>query len=161
MPLHSIPVYASDKVSDKILQALEPFDYSAARAFHASALAGFVAEKYSYTDKEILPQITKRAEKYIDEYISTTITGYDTVSFTDREYHISQTAIDYILLPVWMVYYDYGNEEYIFAVNGQTGKLAAIPPRSVSKIAVSIGLLMVFFFCIFRIITVLLGGPLL
>lgn len=161
LSLDSIPVYASNKVTDKILQALEPFDYSAAKAFHASALAGFIAEKYSYTDKEILPQITKRAEEYMDEYITTTITGYDSVSFTARKYHISQTAIDYILLPVWLVYYDYNNDEYIFAVNGQTGKLATIPPRSVSKIAVSIGLLMVFFFCIFRIITVLLGGPLL
>jgi len=161
LSLDSIPVYASDKVTGKILQALEPFDYSAAKDFHVTALVGYIAEKNNYTDKEMLPQITKRAEEYMDEYISSTVNGYDSISFTDREYHITQTAIDYILLPVWMVYYDYNNEEYIFALNGQTGKLAAVPPRSGSKIAVSIGLLMVLFFCIFRIITVLLGGPLL
>lgn len=161
LSLNSIPVYASDKIPDKILDALGPFDYSGAKAFQPSALTGFVSEKYSYTDKEMLSQITKRAEEYMDEYISSTIEGYDSVNYKDRKYHITQTAIDYVLLPVWFVYYDYNDEEYIFAMNGQTGKLAAIPPRSISKIAVSTGLLMVLFFCIFRIITVLLGGPLL
>lgn len=161
LSFHSIPVYASDMITDKILDAIGPFDYTAAKDFHASALTGYTAEKYSFTDRELLPKTSKIAEKYMDEYISSTINDYDSVSYTDRDYRITQTAVEYILLPVWLVCCDYGEKEYIFALNGQTGKLAAVPSRSISKILVSIGLFMVFFFFILRMITILCGGPLL
>ena len=81
--------------------------------------------------------------------------------FADRDYHIGQLSSEYALFPVWMVYYSYDEAEYTFAMNGQTGKLAGSPPRSIPKIASSIGLATVLFFLLFRIITVLLGGPLL
>lgn len=156
-----IPADASEKMADTLMDSLEPFDYSGIREFQTPYLAGFLSEKYSFTDKEMLPRITKRAETYMDEFIRNTVTGYDTINFIDRDYHIGQLSSEYALFPVWMVYYDYDDAEYTFAMNGQTGKLAGNPPRSMPKIAISVGLLTVFLFLLCRIITVLLGGPLL
>lgn len=161
LTLKGIPADASKKMADGLMDALEPFDYSAMKEFNTPYLAGFLSEKYNYTDKEMLPRVSKRAEEYIDQYISSTVTGYASSGIIDRDYHIGQLSAEYALLPVWMVYYDYDNAEYTFAMNGQTGKLAGNPPRSASKIAISIGLLTVLLFLICRIITVLLGGPLL
>lgn len=156
-----IPADASEKMADGLMDALEPFDYSGIREFQTPYLAGFLSEKYNYNDREMLPRVTERAKKYMDEYIMGTVHGYDSANFTDRDYHIGHLSSEYALFPVWMVYYDYEDAEYTFAMNGQTGKLAGNPPRSKLKIAISIGLLTVLFFLIFRIITILLGGPLL
>lgn len=158
--LRNIPADASIKMADGLMDALEPFDYSGMKEFQTPYLAGFLSEKYSQTDKEMLPRVTKRAENYLNEYIENSVQGYATKSFVDRDYHIGQLSSEYALFPVWMVYYDYEDAEYTFAMNGQTGKLAGDPPRSVPKIIASIGLFTVLFFLIFRIITVLLGGPL-
>lgn len=161
LTLKDIPADASTKMADGLMDALEPFDYSGIKEFNTPYLAGYLSEKYNFTDEQMLPRVTKRAEGYVDQYINDTVTGYDTKSFVDKDYHIGQLSSEYALLPVWMVYYDYENAEYTFAMNGQTGKLAGNPPRSAGKIATAIGLLTVFLFLLFRIITVLLGGPLL
>lgn len=161
LTLKDIPADASEKMADGLMDALEPFDYSGIREFNTPYLSGFLSEKYNYTDKEMLPRVTKRAQKYMDEFVTDSVKGYASMNFVDRDYHIGQLSSEYALFPVWMVYYDYEDAEYTFAMNGQTGKLAGNPPRSAAKIAISIGLLTVFFFLVFRIITVLLGGPLL
>jgi len=161
LTLKDIPADASEKMADTLMDALEPFDYSGIREFNTPYLAGFLSEKYNYTDKEMLPRVTKRAEQYMDEYVASTIHGYEAVHCKGRDYHIGQLSSEYALFPVWMVYYNYDEAEYTFAMNGQTGKLAGDPPRSIPKIATSVGLATVLFFLVFRIITVLLGGPLL
>ena len=109
----------------------------------------------------MLPRVTKRANEFMDEFIRNTVQGYDSVTFENRDYHIGQLSSEYALFPVWMVYYDYNDAEYTFAMNGQTGKLAGDPPRSIPKIATSIGLLTLLIFMLCRIITIVSGGPLL
>jgi len=161
LTLKDVPADASEKMADNLMDSLEPFDYSAMKEFQTPYLAGFLSEKYSFTDKEMLPRVTKRANEYMDEFIRSTVQGYDSVTFENRDYHIGQLSSEYALFPVWMVYYDYNDAEYTFAMNGQTGKLAGDPPRSVPKIATSIGLLTLFIFLVCRFITILSGGPLL
>lgn len=156
-----LPADASQKMADDLMDALEPFDYNAIKDFNPSYLSGFLSEKYNFTDDDLLDRVRERAEKYMNEYIITTAKGYDTVTMEDHNYHIGKMSAEYTLLPVWMVYYDYENAEYIFAMNGQTGKIAGNPPKSWGKIAAATGLFTLGIFIIFRIITVLLGGPLL
>lgn len=161
LTFRNLPADASKKMSDKLMDNLEPFDYSQIKEFNTPYLAGYLSEKYSLLDKELLPRVQDRTEKYMDDFIKTTIGQYDSSNFKARDYQIGQLSSDYTLLPVWMVYYDYENAEYIFAMNGQTGKIAGNPPISKQKVAISIVLITFFAFLLCRIITVLLGGPLL
>ena len=43
--------------------------------------------------------------------------------------------VNYALMPVWMMTYSSGSKNYIFAMNGQTGKVFVLLPVSKGKIA--------------------------
>lgn len=158
---NSIPADASEKMPDSLMDKLEPFDYSGMKSFNTPYLAGFISEKYNYTDKEMFPRIQKRVANYMEEYISSSIAGYSSVYIANRDCHIMQRSAEYVLFPVWMVYYDYDHSEYTFAMNGQTGKISGMPPLSKSKVVGSMATVTLVLFIICRIITVLMGGPIL
>ncbi|MGN0674711.1 MAG: hypothetical protein ACI4KG_03100, partial [Oscillospiraceae bacterium] len=42
----------------------------------------------------------------------------------------------YAMLPVWFMTYIYSGKKYFFAINGQTGKVAGIPPISIKKLII-------------------------
>lgn len=158
---NNVPADASEKMPDDLMDKLEPFDYNNMKDFNTPYLAGFVSEKYNYTDREMFPRVQQRVTRYIDDYISESIKGYSTKNIINRDYHAKQINAEYALFPVWMVYYDYGHSEYTFAMNGQTGKIAGKPPLSAAKAVSGAAGITLFLFIICRIITVLMGGPLL
>lgn len=129
-----IPADASEKMNDELMDLLEPFDYGDLKDFRTPYLAGYIAEKYNYTDKDLLKRIKNRVEHYVDEYIRSTIHGYTTTNFTREWIDIKQRNAVYTLLPVWMICYDYEKSEHIFAMNGQTGKVVGKPPISKGKV---------------------------
>lgn len=161
LTLHTLPCNASQKLPDYFLKGLEPFAPAGLKNFSLSYLSGYVSEKYHQTDQTAGSTAKKRSQKYMDDYILESVTGYETVEFDSRDYTISATACRYALVPVWMVYCDGDETDYIFAMNGQTGKIAANPPISKPKVLTAALLVTFFIFLFFRIITLLLGGPLL
>lgn len=158
---NNVPADASEKMPDNLMDKLEPFNYNDIKEFNTPYLAGFISEKYNYTDKEMFPRIQQRVMNYMDNYILNSIKGYSAKSIVNRDYNTRQIKAEYVLFPVWVVYYDYGSSEYIFAMNGQTGKITGKPPISTGKICGSIIGITALFFIICRIITILMGGPLL
>ncbi len=154
-----IPADASEKMADDLMDRLEPFDYDELKTFNTPYLAGYLSEKYNYTDKELFPRIKARVHEYMEDYVRDSINGFETVSIENTNFNISEIKADYTLMPVWMVYYQYENAEYTFALNGQTGKIAGHPPIQKSIVAgyvIGLGLII---FIVFRIISILMGGP--
>ncbi len=154
-----IPCDASRKMEDQMMDKLEPFSYADLKEFNLPYLAGYIAEKYDFTDEDMLPRIKERVGGYVDNYIHSTISGYSSVMYHRKDINIRKKHADYTLLPVWMVCYDYRQAEHIFLMNGQTGKIIGKPPLSKTKIfgwfaGVSAGC-----FALFRIITII-GGML-
>ncbi|ROR31712.1 replication restart DNA helicase PriA [Mobilisporobacter senegalensis] len=153
-----VPVDASEKMNDKLMDKLEPYNYSNLKDFNTPYLAGFIAEKYNYTDKDLFTRAKERANHYVDNYIRSTINGYSTTTYNHKRIDISQMESFYTLLPVWMVCYDYKQSEHIFAMNGQTGKIVGTPPLSIGKIFTWFGGISVISLLILRILTFILGG---
>lgn len=130
-----VPVDASEKLNDELMDRLEPYNYGNLEEFKTPYLAGYIAEKYNYTDQELFTRVKTKVQPYIENYISSTIGGYSSVKYKHKQIHTNKKKADYVLLPVWMVYYDYGDKEHIFAMNGQTGKVVGKPPLSMGKVA--------------------------
>lgn len=153
-----IPADASERMDDELMDRLEPFYYEDLKDFSSMYLPGYVAEGYNYTDNDLLPRIQKRVHKFMDEYVKESMKNYATVNITNRDYHIMKKKADYTLLPVWMINYNYRNGEYVFAMNGNTGKIVGKPPISKAKVAAWFlgtgGVL----FIILRLITILVFG---
>lgn len=158
---HYLPVSNSKNIDDKLLEQLCPFNFRQMERFSPRHLEAHFAEKYALASDKVFLSAKKKAEKYAEEYILHTVRDYEEPEIAEKDYHIGKNSSKYVLLPVWLVMYDYGNKEYIFAMNGQTGKIACEPPKSWVKIGTGAGLIALAIFMALRIITLLLGGPLL
>ncbi|KMJ56979.1 hypothetical protein AB685_18425 [Bacillus sp. LL01] len=130
-----IPVDASEKMNDEMMDKLEPFPYDQLKDFKTPYLVGYVAEKYNYDNEELLPRAKDKISGYIDSYIHSTLSGYQSISFKEKKIDTNSVSNHYVLLPVWMISYDYAQSEHTFAMNGQTGKVVGKPPISMGKVA--------------------------
>ncbi|WP_416150777.1 TFIIB-type zinc ribbon-containing protein [Salipaludibacillus sp. HK11] len=130
-----IPVDASEKMDDKLMDKLEPYDYSDLKDFNTPYLAGYIAEKYNYDDKELFPRVKSRVDRYVDSYIDSTTSQYSSTDYKSKRIKTKQKETHYTLFPVWMVCYNYNQTDHIFAMNGQTGKIVGKPPISKGKVA--------------------------
>lgn len=153
-----VPVDASKKMNDEIMDKLEP--YYNLKDFKTPYLAGYIAEKYNFDDKDLLARAKSKIESYIEDYISSTINGYSSVNYNSIQIDINQKQAYYTLFPVWMIYYDYNKSEHTFAMNGQTGKVVGTPPISSAKVAMWFSGIAGAAFIILKLISLIMGGGL-
>lgn len=155
---NQIPCDASKKMEDTMMDKLEPYQYGNLKDFNMPYLAGYIAEKYDFTDEQMLPRIKQRVGGYVDSYLRSTIAGYTTVNIHRKDINVRKRQAHYTLMPVWMVCYDYRQAEHIFAMNGQTGKIVGKPPLSKAKMAAWFTGISTGCFILFQLITLILGG---
>ncbi|OED31899.1 TFIIB-type zinc ribbon-containing protein [Planococcus maritimus] len=155
-----VPADASEKMDDVLMDKLEPYDYSDLKDFRMPYLAGYLAEKYDFDDEQLFSRVESKIIPYIDSYISTTISGYSSVSYTNKQIDAQKKKVYYTLFPVWMVYYDFDNKEHTFAMNGQTGKVVGKPPISSGKVALWFTGIAASSFVVMKAIAFAVGGVL-
>lgn len=153
-----VPVDASTKMNDDLMDKLEPYPYDQLKDFKTPYLAGYIAEKYNYDDKQLLPRAKSKVESFVDSYVSSTVSGYSTVSYKMKNIDTKNLKSYYVLLPVWMVYYNYQQKDYIFAMNGQTGKVVGKPPISKGKVATWYGGIAAGTLIVMKLVSLMLGG---
>lgn len=139
-----IPADASVKMDDKVMDKLEPFYYDELKDFNMAYLSGYLSEKYNMNFDALLPRIKKRAEGYMETFLSRELSMYDGKAVRSQKSIRLNQAV-YAVLPVWILNYRYQGKDYIFAMNGQTGNIVADLPWSKKKAAVwFVGLTIVF-----------------
>ena len=130
-----VPADASEKMDDKTMDLLEPFDYSEMKPFEMPYLSGYFADKYSYSMEEMKNRVETRVRNYIFEEARKTIVGYSTVQMLGSNMNLKRKKAYYTLMPVWVLNYEYKGKKYFFNMNGQTGRIVGKPPKSFAKIA--------------------------
>lgn len=158
---HHVPVSNSKNIDDGLLDKLCPYHFSEIEPFSPAHLEAHLTEKNAMAPEEVMATAEKKIEKYMEDYIIQSIKHYEEPSIHEKNFQIRKESSKYVLLPLWLVMYDYHNREYIFAMNGQTGKVACEPPRTWMKVGTCAGLIALAAFLVLRLITLLLGGPLL
>jgi DNA-directed RNA polymerase subunit RPC12/RpoP len=138
MNYERIPADGSKKLDDDFMDSVEPFNYDEMTDFNMSYLAGFFADKYDVGKNEVIPRIRSRAADSAEEILRSDITGYTSVSVKNRRFNIIRTDWQYVMFPLWFMTYLHNGKYYQFAVNGQTGKVAGIPPLSMAKYFIAI-----------------------
>lgn len=124
----NIPMDGSRKMNDAIMESIEPFDYSQLVDFDTAYLSGFFADKYDVEAQRGQERVQQRVGRTMDDYLQNTFIGYATVVPTSRNLRVSQSKAKYVLLPVWMLTTKYQDKTYVFAMNGQTGKMTGTFP---------------------------------
>lgn len=134
-----IPMDGSSKTNDTIMESIEPFDLSKIVDFQTAYLSGYFADKYDVSSTSGQARIEQRVGDTLQDIVSRTFAGYSSVIPTDKNLQVSHGTAKYVLLPVWMLHTKYQGKSYLFAMNGQTGKMTGTfpicPRRSLSWFA--------------------------
>ena len=119
----SIPVDASGKVEDRLMDSLEPFDTSETKPFDMRYLAGFTADRFDQKKTDMSERAESRMKNSTYSIINAKAgAGYGSVSRRSGRLNSKMNA-KYILFPVYMFDISHRGKNYHFAVNGQTGKV--------------------------------------
>ena len=128
-----IPADASSKMPDAHMDAIEPFDYSELKPFSNAYLPGFLADKYDVKPEDCYARVDLRAQNTAEELLAGTVSGYSSCTPESRQISVRRSRTGYALLPVWLLATNYDGKNYLFAMNGQTGKLIGDLPVSKGK----------------------------
>ncbi|MBQ9938153.1 MAG: hypothetical protein IJO96_01335 [Oscillospiraceae bacterium] len=128
-----IPADASTKMPDNHMDAIEPYDYSEFKPFSSAYLPGFLADKYDVDKETTMPRIEERAKNSFAEELRKTVVDYDSVTNGREDFNIDSADMKYALLPVWMLSTKWKDKNFLFAMNGQTGKLVGELPVDKGK----------------------------
>ena len=128
-----VPVDASSKMPDNHMDSIEPYDYNALKAFSTAYLPGFLADKYDVTVEECRERADQRCEGTLDAALRGSVTSYDTCVRLTGSTNLTRGKVHYALMPVWMLNTKWHGKDFLFAMNGQTGKLVGDLPVSWGK----------------------------
>jgi len=123
-----IPVDGSSKIDDALMESLEPFDFSQAVDFQTAYLAGYLADKYDVTADQSIERANARVRTSTEQTFRQTVTGYSTVIPEHSSIRLHNSSAKYALYPVWLLTTSWQGKQYLFAMNGQTGKFVGDLP---------------------------------
>ncbi len=120
-----VPADASSKMPNDLMDSIEPFDYNDIKPFSMSYLPGFLANRYDETYQQNENRADTRVKNTAIEKISETLIGYSSLIPQVQDVSIHPGLVHYAFLPVWLLSTKYHGKVYLFAMNGQTGKMVS------------------------------------
>lgn len=128
LAFEKIPVDASSKMPDDHMDSIEPFDYAQLRPFSTAYLPGYLADKYDVTIDDSRDRADTRCRETLAQALRDTVTGYGACVTEREDIALRRGKVHYALLPVWMLSTKWREQDFLFAMNGQTGKLVGDLP---------------------------------
>jgi len=118
-----VPVDGSAKMPDAHMEAIEPYDYKGLKPFSSAYLPGFLADKYDVGADECNKRANERITVSTEDALRSTVNGYHSVTTQSSNVMINKGDVKYAMFPVWMLNTKWEGKDYLFAMNGQTGRL--------------------------------------
>lgn len=131
----AVPVDGSSAMPDDLMESIEPFDLSEAVDFQTAYLAGYLADKYDVDAEHSVDRANERVRHSVEQIFESTVSGYNTVVPEGGSVNVKNGRARYVMCPVWLLSTTWNGENYIFAMNGQTGKFVGNLPLDKSKYA--------------------------
>lgn len=131
----NIPVDASSQMPDGHMDAIEPYDYGDLKPFSMSYLPGFLADCYDVSKDECAKRANARCAGSIEDALRDTVVGYASCTTVKKDISVHPGRVRYALMPVWMLSSKWKDKTFLFAMNGQTGKLIGDLPIDKGKLA--------------------------
>jgi len=123
LAFEKVPVDGSVKMPDAHMDSIEPYDYSELKPFSSAYLPGYLADKYDVGSEECNKRANDRIRATTEDAFMSTVIGYNSVTTKSSNIAINKGAVNYAFFPVWMLNTKWKGKDFLFAMNGQTGKL--------------------------------------
>lgn len=128
-----IPVDASSKMPDEYMDAIEPFNYSEMKEFSTAYLPGFLADKYDVMVENCSQRADERAAETVYRAMESSVVGYMGKVCVNKRIALKRGQVKYAMLPVWLLSTKWKGKNFLFAMNGQTGKMVGDLPVSLGR----------------------------
>ncbi len=127
-----VPVDGSSKMPDDLMESIEPYNFADAVDFQTAYLAGYLADKYDVDAQQSVSRANERIKRSVEDAFKSTVTGFATVIPESSSVNLSNSKSKYALYPVWLLNTSWQGKNYLFAMNGQTGKMVGDLPMDKS-----------------------------
>lgn len=124
----NVPVDGSSKLSNDLMESIEPYDMSQGVDFQTAYLAGYLADKYDVDAESCKSRVNDRIRASTESAFAQTTMGYNSVIPENSNIRLSSSRVRYALLPAWILTTRWQDKLYTFAMNGQTGKMVGNLP---------------------------------
>lgn len=128
-----LPIDASKSIDNKYTESIEPYHFSEAKAFESAYLAGYMSDKYDVTAEEDSARATQRIKEGTEMAFRKTVNGYNEVKLDSCNIQLYNTKAEYALYPLYFLNTKWKENNYKFAMNGETGTLKGDLPMSKIK----------------------------
>jgi hypothetical protein len=146
-------VPASRGVQPEMLRKIEPFPTKELAAYQPAFLSGWVVERYQIDLVTAAQTAREEMDSEIEKLCSAEVPG-DTQRNLQVQTDYAGQTFKHILVPIWLLTYNYGTSNFQVVINGYTAAIAGRYPKSWVKIffAVLAGL------TVLGIILLIVGG---
>ena len=130
-----VPADSSSKMPDAHMDAIEPYDYRELTGFSLGYMPGYAAERPDIAADQEKKRVGERMENSMVNALEASVEGYDTVTPEAVDADVAWKHVTYALLPVWLLHTQWEGKDYLFAMNGQTGRFVGDLPIDGKKAA--------------------------
>ena len=115
-------------IHGKLLKRIEPFPTTTdLKAYSPDYVRGWTVERYQVDLREATTQGRQQMQLSMEALCSREVPG-DTYRNLRVETRFDDCTFKHVLVPVWLVRYDYDARNFQVVVNGYTGKVAGEQP---------------------------------
>ena len=128
------PIPGTHGVNHDLLEQVEPFPTKELVPYATGFLSGFVVEHYQVVLFDAAEQSRQAMTMKLREMAASQIPG-DTYRNLEIHPQFSGQTFKHVLVPIWLLTYNYASKVYQVVVNGYTGAMAGRYPKSPWKVA--------------------------
>jgi ribosomal protein S27E len=130
-------VPASRGVQPEMLRRIEPFPTKELTSYNAGFLSGWVVERYQIDLVSAAQEARKEMDGEMERLCARDVPG-DTQRNLQVDTDYSGQTFKHILVPIWLLTYNFGTRNFQVVINGYTGSIAGNYPKSWIKITLAI-----------------------
>ncbi len=130
-------VAASRGVQRDLLESVEPFPTKELKPYNPGFLAGWVVERYQIDLLAAAQAARNRMDRELESLCAAQVPGDTHRNLQVRANYSGQT-FKHILVPVWLLTYDFHGQPFQVVINGYSGQIAGHYPKSWIKIILAV-----------------------
>lgn len=130
-------VAASQGVPPELLRQIEPFPTHELIPYDSGFLSGWIVEQYQIDLIAAAQRAREQMEKEMYQLCARQVPG-DTYRALQVSDDFSAQTFKHILVPVWLLSYNFGSSHFQVVINGYTGAIAGKYPLSWVKITLAV-----------------------
>ena len=117
-----------------MLEGILPYPTDEHVDFSIPYLQGYQAKKRDISREDMTGEVRTKMQDYAESLLSSTVTGYNSVDSRSTSVNVNKSHWEYTFMPIWVLNYKRKGKNYVYAMNGSTGKIYGELPVSIPKL---------------------------